>query len=120
MVVVLCNCPETDGVAARLAHDVVERRLAACVNLLPGVRSFYRWEGRIEDDQECTLVMKTLPECLPALREYILTHHPYKLPEIVVVAVDEKLSHPAYLAWVHAECGLMGSPVGSHTHPQDP
>jgi periplasmic divalent cation tolerance protein len=99
--VVLCNCPPDE--ALPLARALVEQRLAACVNLVPGVRSVYRWEGCICDEPETTLLIKTASERVEAVREGILALHPYRVPEIVVLRVDGTASHSAYLEWVIAE-----------------
>lgn len=99
--VILCNCPPDS--AEPLARALVEQRLAACVNLVPGVKSFYRWEGRACVDVEHTLVIKTASERVDALREAILALHPHSVPEIVVLRVDGSASHAPYLDWVVAE-----------------
>jgi periplasmic divalent cation tolerance protein len=84
--------------AERIARALVERRLAACVNVLPGVVSVYRWKGDICRDTELMLVIKTRAERLPALREALLSLHPYELPELVALTIES--GHPPYLAWV--------------------
>lgn len=99
--VVLCNCPADQ--AETIARALVEQRLAACVNLLPGATSIYRWEGRICTETETTMVIKTASERVDALREGILALHPYQVPEIVVLRVDGTASHGAYLEWVIGE-----------------
>ena len=96
----LCTCPDADT-ARRLAGALVGERLAACVNLLPGVRSVYRWQGEVHEDQEVLLVVKTTRARLDALTERIRPLHPYELPE--VVAVDIAGGLPAYLAWIAEE-----------------
>lgn len=100
VVIAFCTCPDT-GSAARIAAALVEERLAACVNRLPGVASTYRWQGRIEQADEVLLLIKTTADCLPALRQRLPQLHPYELPELVVVEAAGGL--PAYLAWVAAE-----------------
>ncbi len=102
--VVLCNCPAEQ--AEPLARALVEQRLAACVNLLPGVTSLYRWEGRICADAEVTLLIKTASDRVEALREGILALHPHTVPEFVVLRVDGTASLPAYLEWVINETRL--------------
>ncbi len=99
--VVLCNCPPDQ--AEPLARALVEQRLAACVNLLPGVTSIYRWEGRICTDAEVTLLIKTASDRVDALREGILALHPYTVPEVVVLRVDGAATSAPYLSWVVAE-----------------
>lgn len=101
MRVVLCNCPP-EGAPA-LARGLVEGRHAACVNIVPGVRSVYRWQGEIVDDAEATLVIKTAADRLDALRVAILALHPYEVPEIVVLEVDAAASYGPYVDWVRAE-----------------
>lgn len=98
MRVVLCNVPPDE--AGRIARSVVEEGLAACVNLLPGVRSVYRWEGRVEEAEETTLLIKTTAERAPALRARLCALHPYDTPEILALPVDEASSDPRYLDWV--------------------
>lgn len=95
--VCLCTCPGAD-VAARIARALVEERLAACVNVLPGVRSVYRWQGAVEEADEVLLVAKTTRAALPALRARLPALHPYELPELVAVEVADGL--PAYLRWI--------------------
>ena len=84
--------------AERIARELVERRLAACVNILPGVVSFYRWQGAVQRDAERMLVIKTRAEKLPALREALVSLHPYELPELVALPVAD--GHPPYLGWI--------------------
>ncbi len=100
MVVVLCNCPPED--APELARTLVAERLAACINLLSGVRSFYVWEGTLCDDAETTLLIKVRSEGVEALSKRIRELHRYTTPEIVVLPVDVEASDPAYVAWVRA------------------
>ena len=100
IVIAFCNCPIGEAANA-LANGAVERRLAACVNILPAVASVYRWEGRIFSETESTLLIKTTRECIPALKAFIEEFHPYDTPELIVLDVTDGL--PAYLAWVAAE-----------------
>jgi len=72
-----------------LARALVEARLAACVNIVPGVESIYRWEGRIAEDGEKLLLIKTTDERVDALQEMLLARHPYDVPEFVVITPDE-------------------------------
>jgi periplasmic divalent cation tolerance protein len=85
----------------RIARTLIEERLAACVNLLDGVRSVYRWEGEVGDEMECLLVIKTRSELMPDLRERILALHSYEVPEIIGLPITD--GNPGYLAWVFAE-----------------
>lgn len=93
---VLITCPPdtADGLAAAL----VEARLAACVNLLPGLRSVYRWNDATERADETLLIAKTTTAGYAALEAAVLARHPYELPE--VVAVDIAAGSPAYLKWL--------------------
>lgn len=100
IVIAFCNCPTADSASA-LASGAVERRLAACVNIIPTVASVYRWEGRIVSETESTLLIKTTSECVPALKAFIEKAHPHDTPELIVLDVTDGL--PAYLAWVAAE-----------------
>jgi periplasmic divalent cation tolerance protein len=74
--------------AAPLARDLVERRLVACVNVVEGIRSIYRWQGKVEDEGEKLLIMKTVEERVPELREILLSRHPYDVPEFIVLPID--------------------------------
>lgn len=96
MRLVLCNCPpdSADG----LARAVVEARLAACVNVLPQVRSVYRWEGEVCVDEEVTLLIKTTASRLSALTEALVEAHPYDVPEVIALPITE--GHQPYLDWV--------------------
>jgi periplasmic divalent cation tolerance protein len=98
--IVFCTCPD-EAVADRIALCLIEERLAACVNRLPGVISTYRWQGTVQRDTEVQLLIKTSRERFDALRDRILALHPYELPE--VVAVDIALGSEPYLAWIASE-----------------
>lgn len=87
--------------AERLARRCVEARLAACVSIIPGLRSVYRWQGQVETAEESLLVIKTRQGHYPALEALIRTHHPYELPEIVAVPVT--LGSTPYLEWILRE-----------------
>ena len=84
--------------AQKIARYLVENRLAACVNIVPRVESIYRWEGKIESSRECLIVIKTVSDNFPAIRDAILELHSYDLPECVAIAVDD--GSAAYLEWV--------------------
>jgi len=100
VLVVLVTAPSLDKAAA-IARALVEERLAACGNVLPGLRSIYRWEGNVQDDAEALLVLKTTRARFPALRDRILQLHPYQVPEVLALPVEAG-SEP-YLAWVAGE-----------------
>ena len=97
---VFTNLPDRSA-AERIADMLVEKRLAACVNILAPCRSVYRWKGAVQRDEEHPLLMKTTGERYPALEEALRAAHPYELPEIIAVPVERGL--PAYLDWVGAE-----------------
>lgn len=97
--IVLCNCPDQES-AERLAVLMVERRLAACANRLPGVRSVYRWQGRVEQAEECSVLFKTTADRYPALESCLRAEHPYETPEIIAWPITAGLD--AYLDWVAA------------------
>jgi periplasmic divalent cation tolerance protein len=91
----------TQETARTIALDLVERRLAACVNILPGVNSIYRWNDAIQDDQEVLLVVKSRQEHFEAgLIPAVQALHPYDLPEIIALPVTAGL--PAYLSWIES------------------
>lgn len=94
---VLTTCPDADT-AGRIARTLVEERLAACVNVLPPMRSVYRWKGQVEEAGEVLLLIKTSGTRFAALRERLRALHPYELPEIVAVPIVDGL--PDYLAWL--------------------
>jgi len=83
--------------ARSLAHALVEARLAACVNIVAGMHSVYRWEGRVTGDDEQLLVIKTTDARLDALREELFRLHPYEVPEFVVLAVETSEGYGAWL-----------------------
>lgn len=74
--------------AAALALDLVERRLIACMNIVDSVRSIYRWKGKIEDEGERLLIMKTTEERVAELRDVLLSRHPYDVPEFIVLPIE--------------------------------
>lgn len=84
--------------ADRIARCLVDRGLAACVNVVPGVHSTYRWKGEVRTDDECLLVVKTRAERFESVRQAIRELHSYELPEVVLLRIAE--GDPAYLAWI--------------------
>lgn len=96
-VIVLTTVGATFDVAP-LAHDLVGGRLAACVNVVEGIRSIYRWQGKIEDDSEKLLIIKTVVERIPELRDALFARHPYEVPEFVVLPIDQ--IEGAYREWL--------------------
>jgi periplasmic divalent cation tolerance protein len=98
--VVLCTVP-SEEVGASLARTLVDERLVACVNIVPGVRSIYRYKGKLEDDRELLLVMKTAADRYAALEQRVRALHPYEVCE--VVALDIGAGSQPYLDWLAAE-----------------
>ncbi len=94
---VLSTCPDRET-AERLAGVLVEQRLAACVNIVPGLTSVYRWQGRIEKDAELLLLIKTEAAHFSSLAETIRANHPYELPEVVAVTLSNGSAD--YLNWI--------------------
>jgi len=88
----------TASEAEKIASTVVEERLAACCNLIPGIRSVYRWQGKICRDEETLLIMKTRRERFEALRARVATLHGYEVPEIIALPIAA--GHAAYLEWL--------------------
>lgn len=98
--IVLCTCPDEDT-AGRLSAGLVEARLAACVNILPAVRSVFRWQGEVQDETEALMIVKTTAIRAAALGSWLLEHHPYDVPEVLVLPVEGGSS--AYLEWLAEE-----------------
>ncbi len=96
--VVLVTAPAREG--PTLARGLVASGLAACVNLVPKVRSIYSWKGRIEDAAETLLVIKTRAAALDALIRYVRKHHSYEVPEIISLPIER--GHKPYLDWLGA------------------
>jgi periplasmic divalent cation tolerance protein len=94
---VLTTCASAED-ADRLSRLLVERRLAACVNAVAGVTSTYRWQGRLQQDQETLLVIKTTEERYATLEQVLREHSTYELPEVLAVSVQS--GSPGYLAWL--------------------
>ena len=103
ILLVMTNLPD-QATAETLAAAVVERRLAACVNILSPCRSVYQWRGSVETEDEVPLMIKTTKALYPLLESAIRDLHPYETPEIIAVQITNGL--PAYLSWVASE--VMG------------
>ena len=95
--IVFCSCPD-EPTAAALARSLVDENLAACINRVTGVRSTYRWEGQVQDDEEILLIIKTSARRLANLSARIQALHPYEVPE--VIAVEVAGGSERYLAWL--------------------
>jgi periplasmic divalent cation tolerance protein len=102
-IVVLCACG-SESEAEAIARQLVERRLAACVNVLPNMRSVYRWKGQIESAAECLLVIKSSRPHFDALRAALEGAHSYELPEAIALSVVD--ASPAYLDWLDSSLGV--------------
>lgn len=94
---VLTTLPNSDAAVA-LARSVVEERLAACANILPAVRSIYQWEGKVQDENEVLVLLKTRQPLFEPLKLRILELHPYEVPEVLALPVEQ--GHAAYLEWI--------------------
>jgi periplasmic divalent cation tolerance protein len=97
---VLTTLPSAEA-AAELAKAVVGEKLAACANLLPAVRSIYRWQGRVQDESEVLVLFKTRQEHFERLKARLLELHPYEIPEVLAVPVEQ--GYQAYLDWLAQE-----------------
>ncbi|XP_075692656.1 protein CutA isoform X1 [Rhinoderma darwinii] len=91
------TCPN-DKVAKDIARGLVERKLAACVNIIPQITSIYEWKGKIEEDSEILLMIKTRSSKVPALTEYVRSVHPYEVCEVISVPIEQ--GNAPYLSWV--------------------
>jgi periplasmic divalent cation tolerance protein len=99
VLVVLVTAPV--DAAPELASALVQRRVAACVNLVPAVRSFFWWEGEVSDEPESLLILKTRRDGFERLRDAVTELHPYEVPEIIATGVEQALE--AYAQWVADE-----------------
>lgn len=97
---VLTNVPDA-AAAEKLAHALVDARAAACVNVLAPCRSIYRWQGAVESAMEVPLLIKTTRAAYPRLEQIVRAEHPYALPELIAVPIQQGL--PAYLDWLATE-----------------
>ena len=101
-VVVLCTFP-TAAVAAAVGRELVEAGTCACVNVVPTIRSIYRWENEICDETEALAVIKTTAAGFEALRAQLVRAHPYDCPEVIALPI--LAGHQPYLDWVASACG---------------
>lgn len=99
-VIAHCSCPDAET-AARVARALVEERLAACVQIIDGVASTYRWEGRVMSEAEALLLIKTTKARVAALKTRLAALHPYATPELIVFDAIDGL--PSYLDWIEAQ-----------------
>lgn len=103
--IVLCNVPE-QALAEQIATTLLNEQLAACVNIMAACQSMYRWQGKIEMAIEIPMLIKSSKALYPRLQARLLELHPYEVPEIVALPLQDGL--PAYLTWVAGE--LLSSP----------
>lgn len=95
--IILCTCPDS-ATARAIAHHLVDKSLAACVNVLPGVTSIYRWQGQIESAEEHLLIIKSQQALFDTIEVAIKSIHPYDVPEIVAIKLDQ--GSEDYLKWI--------------------
>ena len=98
--VVLCTCPDPDT-AQRLAAGLVDQGFAACVNVVGGIRSIYRWQNEVHDEAETLMIIKTTQARYRALEDWLRENHPYEVPEVLALPVAEGFGR--YLDWVGAQ-----------------
>lgn len=98
-IVTFCTCPDKIT-AEKIARALVEKQLAACVNILPNLTSIYTWQGQIETADEHLLIIKAPAQAYPAIEKSIQQLHPYELPEIIALSIAQGL--PGYLNWIHS------------------
>lgn len=105
MRLVYATCPDMD-VAQNIADDLIEKQHAACVNIIPGMVSTYRWEGKISRDQEVVLIIKTVARLVEQVVNDVRDKHPYDVPAILVLPIET--GNPQFLSWVDAEVRTSG------------
>jgi periplasmic divalent cation tolerance protein len=96
-IIIYCTCPDI-ATAEKISRQLVNDKLAACVNLLPGITSIYEWQGKIEQSSEVLLVIKSMAERFAEISTLIEDIHPYELPELIAVSITDGL--PGYLDWI--------------------
>ena len=97
ILILVSTCPDA-STAERIARELVDASLVACVNIVPGLRSIYRWNGAVQADDEVLMILKTPADRLSAARERLVALHPYDVPEVVALPVAD--GHYPYLQWV--------------------
>lgn len=97
--IVLSNCSPDES--AELARALVEEKLAACVNIIPGIKSFYTWEGELHEDTEDTLLIKTSPERYEEMKARLVELHSYDVPEVIALESSDVLD--SYARWAHEQ-----------------
>ena len=102
--IVVLTTVANDDEAVTFVRSLLDRRLIACGTLVPGARSIYRWQGKIADESEVVVLLKTRSARVDALRESFRELHPYKVPEFLALSVDSGLEK--YLEWINGETSL--------------
>ena len=102
--IVVLTTVSSDDEAVRFVRTLLDRRLIACGTLLPGARSIYRWQGKIADEREVLVLLKTRSARLEPLQEAFRELHPYKVPELLALSVDTGLEK--YIEWISGETSL--------------
>lgn len=95
--IILCTCPDQAS-SNKIAGSLIQNKLAACVNILPGITSVYQWQEKIESSQEHLLIIKSHQYLYSQIESEIIKQHPYELPEIIAVPIDQ--GSPDYLQWI--------------------
>lgn len=95
--IIFCTCPDKTS-AELIARHLVEKELAACINILPSVTSIYRWQDNIETAEEHLLLIKSRQNRYPELEQQLRSLHPYEVPEIIAASIENGL--PDYLTWI--------------------
>ncbi len=108
MILKLLYCPVPNIETGRmLAKGLLEKKLCACVNILPQVTSLYPWEGKIVEEVEAVLLIKTTEERAKAVSDWLEKHHPYEIPAILTISLDD--AHQPFVNWVKSEISKKGS-----------
>ena len=95
--VIFCTVPSKDD-GKKIGNILVKERLAACVNIVSGITSIYEWKGELCDDSECLMIIKSRKELFENIKKRIVGNHPYELPEIISLSIDDGLE--PYLNWI--------------------
>lgn len=96
-IVILCTVP-TQNIATSIARALVEKKIAACCNILPSITSVYEWQGKVETDDELLLIIKSTEENYKLIESEIIALHPYEVPEIIVLEISK--GSQKYLSWI--------------------
>ncbi len=99
-ILVLCTAPDAEA-GATLARGLVDAKLAACVNVVPGLRSIYVWRGEVHDESEVQLLIKSRRARFEALRDWVKEHHPYEVPELIAIPIEA--GSKDYLEWLQEQ-----------------